>query len=216
MSLDENKGYEDHPVPTLFLRAFAKVRPRKAEAENFIDPSPEFAKGKTDSLTYPWLSFGILEQHLAKYHLHPLALAVDLSKSTEMIVRDLRKLIESKRRELKITVADRRIKEASFSNIAALDREVFAKPVKPPLLSTVKAFKASARLNLDNLIYQISNHLDGGQPRTPPKRPAVSKEVKEALDESLRLDPPPPHAKSKGAQRKNKSHWPSDKPGLLF
>jgi hypothetical protein len=185
-SLDGYRVYEDHPLPTLFLRAFAKLRSSKGTDEDLLDPHPDFTKGETEPCTYPWLSFGILEQHLAKYHLHPLALAVDLSKSTEMIVRDLRQIIGLKRQALGIAVADRRIKKESFDKIKALDQGVFGSSDTPLLAKTVREFKASARLSLNNLIYQMGLHVDCDKPSTPQMTQPVSKEVRQALDDLKR------------------------------
>lgn len=183
---DPKTVYEDFPVPSMFLRAFAKLVPSKGAAVDPTHPHSDFAPGKTDPCTYPWLSFGILERHLGRYHLHPLALAVDLSKSTEIIVRDLKKIIEEKRRALGICVADRRIKKESFDKIKALDQGVFGSSGTSLLARTVKEFKASAQLDLKNLIHQIGISMDPSKSETPQKKPTLDKEVKMLLDNAMR------------------------------
>lgn len=174
------KIYESHPLPSLFLRSFAELLPGK-DAD--VDQRPGFTEGKIDPCTYPWLSFGILEQCLDRYHLHPLALAVDLSKSNEMIVRDLKTIIEEKRRVLGISVADRRIRKESFDKIMALDQGVFGPPETPLLARTVKEFRASAQLNLDNLIYRMRCHMKGDDSAPPDQ--TVSDEVREFLEQAM-------------------------------
>ena len=101
---------------------------------------------------------------LKKHHLEPIAIAVDLSRSTDTILRDVKGIINAKRASLGIVEADRRIKLNSFAKIRDLDLEVCEPDGPPPFLSTVNQFERSAKLDLSDLICLIEHHADGEKP----------------------------------------------------
>lgn len=154
---DSGGVFDELPLPTLFLKKFAKLRPG---IEKFNESVSSFAEGKTNPITYPWLSFGILNRHLAKYQMHPMALAVDFSKSTDSIMRDIRRLIDNKRRILGVVVSDRRIRKESFEMISRLDKEVCFSEKNIPLLKTVTDFEKSAQLDLSGLLARVETIRD--------------------------------------------------------
>ena len=177
------KDFRGQPLPMMLLGKFAKLRPSGGTRAESYDANLSFVPGKVKADTYPWLSFGILEKHLARYQLHPLALGVDLSKSNDTIVRDLKKIINAKRKELGICVADRRIRTESFQKIKTLDQEVCGIEEKPPLTRTVNEFEASARLDLSGLLDRVLSHADSV--KSEPRRGAQvsKKEIKSVLAE---------------------------------
>jgi hypothetical protein len=149
------QSYDELPLPMLWLRQFSKLKPSKGTFVESLDSNSSLLPGKVKPDTYPWLSFGILERHLKKHHLHPLAIAMDLSKTNETIIRDLTKIINDKRTALGICIADRRIRPETFTRIKDLDREVFSSDKSPPLKKTVKSFEDCAQLDFGDLLYQI-------------------------------------------------------------
>jgi hypothetical protein len=154
---DSGGVFDELPHQTIFLKQFAKLRPG---IERFNEPVSSFAQGKTKPITYPWLSFGILNRRLAKIQMHPLALAVDFTKSTDSIMRDIRHLIDIKRKILGLKVADRRIRKESFDMISRLDKEICFSAKKIPLARTVKEFENSAQLDVNELLSLVETIRD--------------------------------------------------------
>ncbi len=162
---DGPRRFVDRPLPTLFLDAFAEVRTSEGSPEASLSQGAETPRRESNLV----LKFGFLERHLKRHNMQPLALAVDLSKSTESIVRDFRRIIEDKRISLEICIADRRIKVESFRKIQTLDGEIFLSDGDPPLTKTVKEFEASAQIDLIPLISQFKL-LSCDRMQIPPER----------------------------------------------
>jgi hypothetical protein len=144
--------FQEQPLPHMFLKKFAKLRPG---IEEYNESVSSFAPGKTKPDTYPWLSFGILKRHLAKHRMVPMALAVDLTKSTDSIMRDLRCLIDDKRKRLGIVVAGRRLRKEAFEMIRRLDHDVRTRAKNIPISRTVKEFENSAGLDLNKFLSRV-------------------------------------------------------------
>ena len=143
------------PVPGMFLQKFTKLRPPAQTLVERMDPLSKELPGKTNPNTYPWVSMGILTKRLGRNNMHPLLLAVDLSRTTESIIRDLKHIVDMERKSLGVCITDRRVKRESFQNIAELDKQVKNNDGHPPLANVIKAFEGSAQLDLTNLVKTV-------------------------------------------------------------
>ena len=152
---DAVDGYAIMPVPGMFLSKFTKLRPPAQTLVERIDPLSRELPGRTNPNTYPWVSMGILTKRLSRNNMHPLLLAVDLSRNTESIIRDLKDIVDKARKSLGVPITDRRIKFDSFKNIVALDKQVRGNAGKPPFANVIRAFEGSAQIDLTKLVETV-------------------------------------------------------------
>ena len=60
--LPEFQNYEEQPLPMMFLKNFAILRPCKETSDHQAYPQRSFCATSENPRDYPWLSFGILER----------------------------------------------------------------------------------------------------------------------------------------------------------
>ncbi|QTN31265.1 hypothetical protein HZ994_02600 [Akkermansiaceae bacterium] len=161
--MDEADHFDPQPMSGMFLENFAKLRPTEKYHTKFNSFIPEGA----DLDSYPWLSFGILKGRLKVLQMHPMALAVDLSKTTDTILRDFKLLIDKKKKALGIVIADRRIRQESFEKIHQLDYDVRTRANHIPLIRTVKGFESSAKLDVSGFLARMEAICDPSPPTGP-------------------------------------------------